>query len=144
MDEFKIEINGTLTAAVLHRLKKDSIFLFNVVSFGSDGASVMSGKYQGVTARLLNKNCYMFAFRCVCHRQSLACKAAADEVAYFRNTFFPTIEQLGRHCEDSTFLKVQEDLGLTPLKVVRSAFTAWLSHGRVVEWKPCIQDFWQF
>lgn len=72
--------NGTadsVFAAVRHRLQKDGIHLSKVLSFGSDGASVMLGSENGVATQLLR-----LPIHCVLHREALACKMAAEEIRY--------------------------------------------------------------
>ena len=73
---------------------KDSIPIEKVLSFGSDGASVMLGCNTGVAKRLLDLNGLCIAIHCVNHRQSLACKGAADDVPYVV-FFFLCVEALG-------------------------------------------------
>ena len=43
----------TITTALLSKLARDEIPLSKVMSFGSDGASVMTGHLTGVAARIL-------------------------------------------------------------------------------------------
>ena len=43
-----------------------------IVGFGSDGASVMTGKHNGVGAKLKRDVGHVFAIHCVAHRLALA------------------------------------------------------------------------
>eukprot|EP00733_Pompholyxophrys_punicea_P001589 Pompholyxophrys_punicea_v1_NODE_849_length_1218_cov_2.926913.p1 type:complete len:281 gc:universal NODE_849_length_1218_cov_2.926913:1062-220(-) len=128
----------TIYSTLLTRLKNDEIPLSSVCSFGSDGASVMLGRNNGVSSRILSHNSFMVAFHCVCHREALAVEAAAAEVDYLAKSFFPTIEALGRYFEASgtrtaSFRATQVNLQLEPVKIVKSAFTRWLSHDSVTK-----------
>eukprot|EP00733_Pompholyxophrys_punicea_P001055 Pompholyxophrys_punicea_v1_NODE_443_length_1960_cov_8.955906.p2 type:complete len:124 gc:universal NODE_443_length_1960_cov_8.955906:1173-1544(+) len=95
----------------------------------------MLGSHNDVSTRILRENNYMVAF----DRESLASKAAAEDIDYLNRSFFPLIEQLGRFYDASApkyfrLLAVQEEISATsPLKLVKSAFTRWLSHDRVTE-----------
>ena len=44
-----------------------------LMGFGSDGASVMTGRRAGVGTRLYRSNPYLIAIHCVAHRLALAC-----------------------------------------------------------------------
>ena len=72
---------------------------------------------------------------CVCHRLTLACKAAAASVACVQKWFDMT-ESLGRHHHFSGKAKSQLEetqlgMGETAVKLVMFAFTRWLSHDSV-------------
>ena len=41
-------------------------------TFGSDGASVMTGRHAGIATLLRSKNAQMIAVHCICHRLALA------------------------------------------------------------------------
>eukprot|EP00733_Pompholyxophrys_punicea_P000923 Pompholyxophrys_punicea_v1_NODE_369_length_2134_cov_3.138047.p1 type:complete len:184 gc:universal NODE_369_length_2134_cov_3.138047:1021-1572(+) len=122
----------------LHRLKKDQVPISKVACFGSDGASQMLGHKSGVAAALHSRNELMLSFHCVCHREALASKAAASEISYLNNTFFAVTEQLGRFLHDSSkrtqeFETAQVEEGLVAIKLIKSAFTRWLSHDAVTK-----------
>ncbi len=52
------------------------------MGFGSDGASVMTGRSTGVGTRLHQSNPYLIAIHCVVHRLALACAQAGEKVSY--------------------------------------------------------------
>ena len=123
----------TITATLLGRLSRDGIPLSKVMSFGSDGATVMTGHNTGVSARLLRACPFLLAIHCILHRNALAVQAASNEQDYSRLTFFPYIEQLGRFFRDSgtrteAFAEAQRNRNVKVLKMKLSAFTRWLSH----------------
>eukprot|EP00733_Pompholyxophrys_punicea_P000519 Pompholyxophrys_punicea_v1_NODE_149_length_3194_cov_9.758203.p1 type:complete len:300 gc:universal NODE_149_length_3194_cov_9.758203:983-1882(+) len=129
---------ATVFRTLKHRLAKDDIPFSHIVSFGSDGASVMLGKNEGVATQMLMRNPYMVSFHCVCHREALACEGAAAEIPFLVYTFYPTVEQLGRFFEDSSkrtaaFRSAQLEEDSDPIKIVKSAFTRWLSHDKVTK-----------
>jgi hypothetical protein len=69
----------TVTRALLHRMRKDGVSVKQLMSFGSDGASVMLGHTGGVVGYLLGMNAILVAFHCINHRVALAVEGAADE-----------------------------------------------------------------
>ena len=52
-----------------------------VAAFGSDGASVMTGKRNGVAAKLKQMQPSLVSVHCVAHRLALAVSEAADQVS---------------------------------------------------------------
>ena len=80
-----------------------------VCGFGSDGASVMTGKNNGVGARLQKVCSIMVCSHCINHRLALACSDANDTVKYIQKIEV-TLRQLWKwleyptHC--SAFVKV--------------------------------------
>jgi hypothetical protein len=135
----------TIHQVLLHRLKKDNVSVQQLVSFGSDGASVMLGHKSGVAGRLLAVNPILVAFHCVNHQGALGIQAAAEELSYLKDKFFPTLEHIGRyfrysHTRVGSFKDAQErwaSMADKPLKnfikIAESAFTRWLTHGNTVE-----------
>ena len=65
------------------------------VSFtvGSDGASVMTGKHNGVGAKLKRDVGHVFAIHCVAHRLALATSSAAERVDYI-SSYAGTLQAL--------------------------------------------------
>jgi hypothetical protein len=103
----------TIVCGLLGRLSRDGVPLTKLMSFGSDGASVLTGHLTGVGARLARMCPFLLAIHCILHREALAAKASAQAVPYAHLTFFPYIEQLGRFFRDSgprtaVFVKAQE------------------------------------
>ena len=86
-----------VTATLLFFLLKNKVPLKKVFSFGSDGCSTMLGHLNGVTSRLLARNLLLIAIHCVCHREALACKDAAMDIAYLKDVFFPMTEHVQRY-----------------------------------------------
>lgn len=53
-----------------------------LMGFGSDGASVMTGRLTGVGTRLHQSNPYLVAIHGFAHRLALACSQAGEKVPY--------------------------------------------------------------
>ncbi|XP_006822333.1 uncharacterized protein C17orf113-like [Saccoglossus kowalevskii] len=53
-----------------------------IMGLGTDGATVMTGKGQGVTGYMLRENPMMLNYHCIAHRLALVTSQAADEVSY--------------------------------------------------------------
>ena len=100
--------------------------------FATDGARVMTGRLNGVAARLKQRKPVLTSVHCVAHRLALASQSGS-QVAYINNTFKPTLTQPFCFYENSPVrmsgLKAIEQLLKTPeLKLKRAADTHWLSH----------------
>jgi len=62
-----------------------------MVGFGSDGASVMTGRKTGVATRLKCKQPFLITIHCAAHRLALAAADAGENVSYIRCTFKPSL-----------------------------------------------------
>ena len=72
----------TIVGSITTYLASVDLSVDNMSSFGSDGASVMTGRHAGVAALLRSKNTQMIAVHCICHRLALASAQASYEVKY--------------------------------------------------------------
>lgn len=72
----------TLTRIITEELNACGLNLALVCGFGSDGASVMTGKSNGVGSRLQKVCRIMVHSHCINHRLALACSDANDTVKY--------------------------------------------------------------
>lgn len=72
----------TITNAILKQLEESNINVNKLASFSSDGASVMTGKTNGVAAKLRSEVKPLINIHCICHRLALACADACDSVTY--------------------------------------------------------------
>lgn len=61
-----------------------------VVGFGSDGASVMTGKNNGMAARLKRVNPFLISIHCMAHKLAL-CTSQASTGIQFLSTFKETL-----------------------------------------------------
>lgn len=71
-----------ITDNVKQELGKSGLDIQNFLSFASDGASVMVGKHNGVSALLKMENLRLINVHCICHRLALACEDSNNEVQY--------------------------------------------------------------
>lgn len=123
----------TVEKALTTYLDDNNIPISSLVGFGTDGASVMTGRLNGVGARLKRLQPILTSIHCVAHRLALAASQAGDSVLFIKNTFKPTLRQLFYFYENSSVrmsgLKSIEALLETPqLKLKQPADTRWLSH----------------
>ena len=58
--------------AITTFLQSVGLSIDDLSSFGSDGASVMTGRHRGVAALLRAMNSQIISVHCVCHRLALA------------------------------------------------------------------------
>ena len=72
-----------------------------VVGFGSDGASVMTGKNNGVAARLKRVNPFLISIHCKAHKLAL-CTSQASTGIQFLSTFKETLTALYRYFQKSS------------------------------------------
>ena len=144
----------TLTRIITEELKACGLNLSFVCGFGLDGASVMTGKHNGVGARLQKVCSIMVRSHCINHRLALACSDANDTVKYIQ-TIEVTLRQLWKWLEYpkrcSAFVKVcvslqkinlananddpakQKKLSKSlAVKIQRACRTRWLSTGQSV------------
>jgi hypothetical protein len=74
----------TITQALIAYLQSFGLSIDSLSSFGSDGASVMTGRHSGVAARLCRLNGQIIQIHCICHRLALATGQARNEVPYLK------------------------------------------------------------
>ena len=65
-------------------MEESEIDKHKLASFSSDDASVMTGKTNGVAAKLLSEIKSLINARCICNRVALACADACDSVTYLQ------------------------------------------------------------
>ena len=123
----------TIEEAVVNYLENTNLPFSKMVGFATDGARVMTGRLNGVAARLKRRQPVLTSVHCVAHRLVLAASQSGSQVTYINNTFKPTLTQLFYFYENSPVrmsgLKAIEQLLQTPeLKLKRAADTRWLSH----------------
>ena len=144
----------TPTRIITEELKACGLNLALVCGFGSDGASVMTGKNNGVGAGLQKVCSIMVRSHCINHRLALACSDANDTVKYIQ-TIEVTLCQLWKWLEYqkrcSAFVKVcvsLQKIKLAPanddhtkqkklskslaVKIHKACRTRWLSTGQSV------------
>ena len=72
----------TIETALLEYLASDSLPLTKLIGLGTDGAKVMTGRINGVGARLKRRQPMLTSIHCVCHRLALAAAQAGKDTTY--------------------------------------------------------------
>ena len=107
------------------------------MGFGSDGASVMTGRLTGVGTRLHQSNPYLVAIHCVAHRLALACSQAGEKVPYvqkFKRALTTLYSFFHTSAVRTAGLKaIQELLNSPSLKMKEAKDVRWLSHDQAVQ-----------
>ena len=75
---------ATITKSVLDELSECGLSVDQLLGLCSDGASVMTGKRNGVAAKLKELNKSLVSVHCICHKLSLACCDTNDEIVYIK------------------------------------------------------------
>ena len=70
-----------LTKVIVEYLEEKQIDVTRVAGLGSDVTSVMTGKHNGVGAKLKQLNSFMLSMHCIAHKLALASESAASAVA---------------------------------------------------------------
>lgn len=66
--------------AIVNQLKEDGIKIENMIGIGVDGANVMSGKHNSVTAIFKKELPDLIVVKCVCHSLHLCAEKAAESL----------------------------------------------------------------
>ncbi|CAI7845148.1 unnamed protein product, partial [Closterium sp. NIES-53] len=69
---------GSLFEVLLNHLRSAAVDVSKIVGISTDGASVMTGKENGLVARLREHVPHLFSCHCIAHREALAVKDAAE------------------------------------------------------------------
>lgn len=70
-----------LTSVIKEVINDYGLPSFKCVGFGSDGASVMVGRENGVAALMKQENLYLISIHCAAHRLAQASSQAAEGIA---------------------------------------------------------------
>ena len=130
---------GEAIAAEITRYMESKVLvpMKNVSGFGSDGASVMTGRKKGVTGQLLRQNPAMINVHCVAHRLALCSSQAANSVEYLKS-YQAVITGLFYHFKRSAtrvenVKEIQDLLNEPQLKYTEVHQVRWLSFYKAVE-----------
>lgn len=106
---------------------------------GSDGASVFTGRHNGVVARLIRDHdmVHSVSVHCICHREALAAADAVKAVRYLEVTVAPTVAGVYRQFHNSSVKEAglhefQEALDLPVLCLKEPKDVRWLSYDAAV------------
>lgn len=138
--EIKDLADGTASSiekAILDFLHCANFDIADVSSFGSDGASVMTGRKSGVAARLQRLNKNIISIHCIAHRLALAAGQASESIPYLRR-FKEILSSLFYFYHNSPVRQagltaIQNLLGDPILRLKQAKDVHWLSHNAAVE-----------
>lgn len=127
----------TITVTIKEELISTNINLTEMSSFGSNGAAVLSGRKNGVWAKLKQKNTSLITNPCKDHRLALACRDSYKSVKTM-NKLDGTLDNMHKYYKYSSVkTKSLEDIQKTMeqpvLKVKKAKPHRWLSHGKTVK-----------
>lgn len=74
----------TIKSTVLTQMAESKLEVSKLTGLATDGASVMTGKRNGVASKLREESKLLLSVHCICHRLALACNDANDDVAYIK------------------------------------------------------------
>ena len=134
-------VDGTaerIEEAIKAYLAEKGLSFSKLMGFGSDGASVMTGRVSGVATRLHNSNQYLVAVHCVAHRLlALACSQAGQNVPYgqkFKKSITTLFWFFQASAVQTAGLKaIQELLDSPTLKLKEAKNVRCLSHDQAVQ-----------
>ncbi|XP_070564482.1 uncharacterized protein C17orf113-like [Ptychodera flava] len=129
----------TVMDAILETLRANDIAPRKVMGLGSDGASVMTGKHNGVAARFKRKNPFLVSVHCAAHRVALAATDASkrgkgvDKISDYRTTInnlynfykysavrYNRLRQLSEAMDTSDFRSLKEPCSVRWLSLSRA------------------------
>lgn len=127
----------SLTFHLTTNLKKIGLDLSDCVGQCYDGASVMSGKVNGVQARIKNLAPHATYVHCHAHRLNLALVDTLDDIIKTRD-FFIVVQNLYNYIANSSprhekLVAVQQRLGQKVLNLERTVPTRWFYWFRSIQ-----------
>lgn len=126
----------TLVGKVLEELKCKGLDLKNLVGLGTDGASVMTGKRNGVVKRLKDVCPSLVGVHCAAHRCALASSQAAKKIPEL-DSYQRTVSNIFWYFTNSSLRcnklrEVQKLLSVPELKYAEVHSVRWLSMEKAV------------
>ena len=82
LEDFHSANAEAIKSVVIKQLEESKLDVKKLTGLGSDGASVWTGKQNGVASLLRKESKVMLNVHCICHRLALACGDANNDVAY--------------------------------------------------------------
>ncbi|XP_025416749.1 zinc finger MYM-type protein 1-like isoform X1 [Sipha flava] len=125
----------SLCAKIFEFLTENQLDKYHIVAQSYDGASVMSGKFNGVQSKVKNKFPYAIYTHCMAHRMNIVvidmCKIVKES-----RIVFNTIESLYKHfshpTKNKTLVTMHRKLGVKISKINSLSDTRWNCR-----WKNC-------
>ncbi|CAI7783558.1 unnamed protein product [Closterium sp. NIES-53] len=129
-------VTASLTSAVVQYLTAIGVDLQKISGISTDGASVMTGKNNGVVARLRMRIPHLASIHCIAHREALAARDAADAVPELRMVD-DVVRAFAKHIGRSSvhyqkFQNLQHNFCQTNLEAQGIYAVRWLSRGEAV------------
>ncbi|CAI7877564.1 unnamed protein product [Closterium sp. NIES-53] len=127
---------ASLTSAVVQYLTAIGVDLRKISGISTDGASVMTGKNNGVVVRLRMRIPHLASIHCIAHREALAARDAADampELCMVDDAVRAFAEHIG--CSSvhyQKFQNLQQIFCQTNLQAQGIHAVRWLSRGEAV------------
>ena len=133
-------VDGTaecIVETITTYLEGKNLLLNKLMGFGSDGASVMTGRVSGVATRLNRINPYLVSIHCVSHRLALAVSQAGEQVQFIKK-FKRSLSSIysffhGSPLRIESLKAVHEVLNSSFLKLKEAKDVRWLSHDQAVQ-----------
>ena len=122
---------------VMKELKSKHLPLEKLIGMATDGASVMKGERNGVTAKMKRENPFLLSTHCIAHRLALASGKAADSVPYLKqyqqsvNTIYKYFHYSPKHSR--ALEEMQAVLNVAERKFQQVFHTRWLSFNGAVQ-----------
>ena len=133
-------------------LERKGLSLAKCFGFGSDGASVMTGRRSGVATRMRERSPHLVNIHCMAHRLNLCSSQASKDVPYLKtfektccdlSYFFGGSKSGNRKCELEEIQKILDD---PQVKVRECHEIRWLSFSAAIAailktWKSLVTFF---
>ena len=74
----------TIKSTVLTPMAESKLEVSKLTGLATDGASVMTGKRNGVASKLCEASKLLLSMHCICHHLALACNNANDDIAFIK------------------------------------------------------------
>lgn len=126
-----------VSSAILEVMGQFGVPAMKIMGFGSDGASVMTGRDKGTTGMLLRHNPHLINVHCMAHRLALCTSQAADAVPGMK-IYHETVTSLYYYfklapARVARFSEIQQVLEGQELKVREVHGVRWLSFFEALE-----------
>jgi hypothetical protein len=120
-----------ITEAIKEYFSKYDISFSKLIGFSSDGASVMTGRRNGVATKLKELNSCMIDTHCAAHKLQLAIEDSTQDLEKF---YIGIVKSTSLYFSNSSTRKLAlkkmcEDLDESFYKILRTVDTRWLSLG---------------
>ena len=109
---------GVLFGALMDYLEKNNLDVKKCLGFGSDGASVMTGRHSGVATLVKQRSPLCVGVHCMAHHLNLCSAQASRGISYmkvFEKTcsdlyyYFGGLKSGNRRCELTEIQKILDD-----------------------------------